>query len=78
MWRGWLQLEPWRAPDCLLEFGPGQQISQARLEIIRLSLICVRGGLATIGNECHALGQLVLGQPLTLLPQLNHLVCHLD
>ncbi len=32
-------LESRGAPDCLLKFGPGKQVSQAGLEKIRLSLL---------------------------------------
>ena len=47
-------------PDGLLEFRPSKQISQTRLEIIRLSLICCGNSLAPFGHQYHVLGQLVL------------------
>src|ERR1700732_4079136 len=47
-------------PDGLLEFRPSKQISQTRLEIIRLSLIRCGSSLAPFGHQYHVLGQLVL------------------
>ena len=47
-------------PDGLLEFCPSKQISQARLEIIRLSLIRCGSSSAPFGHQYHVLGQLVL------------------
>src|SRR5580700_4251234 len=60
-------------PDGLLEFCPSKQISQARLEIIRLSLIRCGSSLSPFGNQNQTLGQLVLRQPLALRPQLRDL-----
>ena len=54
------RLQSRSVPDGLLEFRPSKQISQTRLEIIRLSLIRCGSSLAPFGHQYHVLGQLVL------------------
>ena len=72
------RLESWGSSDSLFEFCPSQQKSKPRLEKVCLRFVRGGSGLPAFRHQNHALGQLVAGHPLTLLPQAYNLTGYLD
>ncbi len=66
------------ATNRFLEFCPSQQISQLRLEKVRLRFVACGRGLPPVGNQNYALVSLVFGQSLTFLAQLHDFVRNLN
>jgi hypothetical protein len=62
------QLESWGSSDSLFELCPSQQKSQPRLQKVCLRFVRGGSGLSPLRHQYHALGQLVAGYPLALLP----------
>lgn len=55
-------------PHGLLEFRPGQEVTQARLQKIGPGLVAGGSGLSSFGRQYDSFGQLILRQPFALLP----------